>query len=351
MIKIAYITNNIAPFRIDLLDLVSEYADVTIYYYYDIEKGTNPKYVKKRPSKANLCCIKNINWIKRLKLIRKNDIIVIDGYGAINKIILFILLVLTNTKYIISVDGIIGTNIEKKVLKFVKKLVLSNASKVLSTGEETDNKLVELGAQKEKIIRHYFTTIRQNDIEPNNYNDKLQYKRDLKLDGKKTILYVGKFVTTKGIYELGKVANKLGNYNFIFIGGTIEQFLDVGNNLTDNIKIIEFLDKKEILEYMFAADLFVLPTYSDVWGLVVIEALSSGTPVVTTNKCNAGCEFVRDGINGYIIDIKDEIQLENKIISVLEEFDFEKVFNYNRKLMGNYHLEEAAENFYFSVKE
>ena len=45
--KLVYITTNIAPFRVLLLDRLSEYFDVTLCYFSEIEKGTKAEYVNK----------------------------------------------------------------------------------------------------------------------------------------------------------------------------------------------------------------------------------------------------------------------------------------------------------------
>lgn len=47
--------------------------------------------------------------------------------------------------------------------------------------------------------------------------------------------------------------------------------------------------------------MFVLPTREDIWGLVINEAMAFGLPIVTTDKCGAGIEMVKNNRNGYII--------------------------------------------------
>jgi len=62
----------------------------------------------------------------------------------------------------------------------------------------------------------------------------------------------------------------------IMVGGTKEELLIFETDIPPNIHIIPFLEKLDILELMRVVDLFVLPTYSDTWGLVIVEALSAG---------------------------------------------------------------------------
>lgn len=103
------------------------------------------------------------------------------------------------------------------------------------------------------------------------------------------------------------VAEKyLPEVQFLIIGGKqsdIEQMID--HKLPDNVTTIDFMGKQELFEYYKAADLFVLPTREDVWGLVVNEAMACGLPVVTTNNCIAGLELVEDGVNGFLVDVND----------------------------------------------
>ena len=56
-----------------------------------------------------------------------------------------------------------------------------------------------------------------------------------------------------------------------------------------------FKGKKELAKYFQAADLFVLPTREDIWGLVINEAMAYGLPIITTNKCIAGLALLKDG--------------------------------------------------------
>jgi len=95
-------------------------------------------------------------------------------------------------------------------------------------------------------------------------------------------------------------------------------------NLT-NLYFIGFKIKEELKKYYMVANLFVLPTREDIWGLVINEAMAMGLPIITTDKCVAGLELVENGINGYIIPPENSEILTEKV---------NQIFNENYKQMG-----------------
>ena len=60
----------------------------------------------------------------------------------------------------------------------------------------------------------------------------------------------------------------------------------------------------------------MLMTRGDTWGLVINEAMANGLPVITTKRCVAGVELIKEGENGYIIDVDDTEALVNKILTL-----------------------------------
>lgn len=54
-----------------------------------------------------------------------------------------------------------------------------------------------------------------------------------------------------------------------------------------------------------AADIFVHPTREDIWGLVVNEAMAKGLPVITTDRCVAGLELIKNESVGRIVPVEN----------------------------------------------
>ncbi len=79
---------------------------------------------------------------------------------------------------------------------------------------------------------------------------------------------------------------------------------------------VHFLGGRDDLPRLYgAADAFVLPTLYDPMPNAALEALASGLPVITTRQCGAR-EFIREGINGYVIDVLDAAGL-SQLMNVL----------------------------------
>lgn len=122
------------------------------------------------------------------------------------------------------------------------------------------------------------------------------------------LLSVGQFIPRKGFDLLLQAVNTLDKHIGVYIvGGTpTEEYLTYAreNDLT-NVHFVGFKTKQELESYYLAADLFVLPTREDIWGLVVGEAMSCGLGVITTTMCNAGLTLIENGKNGFLVPPED----------------------------------------------
>ena len=112
------------------------------------------------------------------------------------------------------------------------------------------------------------------------------------------------------------------------------------NGLT-NVHFIDFKAKEELKCFYRAADIFVLPTREDIWGLVINEALANGLPVVTTKRCVAGLELVTNNYNGYIVDVDNSLQLTDAINLAIE--NSERLSANALTSIHNYTIESMAE--------
>ena len=161
------------------------------------------------------------------------------------------------------------------------------------------------------------------------------------------VISVGRFIESKGFDVLIKTAKNLHENTTVYIVGgepTDEYKKLIEENNVLNVNFIGFKTFSELVKYYRAADIFTLPTRTDVWGLVINEAMSCGLPVVTTDMCVAGVTLIENGANGYIVPIDDVSSLTDKINNLLSKSDEElsKAGAKSIEIIKNYTFEEMA---------
>ena len=91
-----------------------------------------------------------------------------------------------------------------------------------------------------------------------------------------------------------------------------------GSNLLDKVRFIEKPNPKELLQLYQYASVFALPSDEEGLGIVVLEAMSCGVPVVST-KCGGPDGIITDCIDGYLVELNDSDGMAKRIEILLED--------------------------------
>lgn len=379
--RILYTTNTLSPYRIDFWNELSKYCEVTVLIERSGLENRDDRWTEGKKIKFNAIYLKSVFTIgegafcigawKYLKEYR-NDIIVIGGYSTPTGMSCIEYLHFNRIPFILNCDG--GLKKEKDLFRAVKTHFIEKASLWLSTGKKCDEYLLAYGAKKNRIAKYPFTSVRRPDLhEPLNAGQRREFRNQLGINEKHMVLYVGQFIHRKGIDVLFKAVRGLENTAVVLAGGeNIADFIDGGissdgldseksgwNSSVDthrenlslkeygHCRAVGFKSFSELIPYYQAADVFVLPTREDIWGLVVNEAMAMGAPVLTTTKCVAGCELIRDGENGFLIEADNDRELREKIGILLGDEDmrmnlakqgYEDVRRYTIENMARVHV-------------
>lgn len=156
-----------------------------------------------------------------------------------------------------------------------------------------------------------------NGISKVDYND-----NDKPINKVPKILYLSNLIKSKGILDfldsLEILAHKNIDFNVSIVGEEADLTKQELNLLIDkkNIsKSVMYLGpkyEKEKNTFFLQSDIFVFPTKNDIFGLVNIEAMKFGLPVVSTNE-GAIPEIIDDGVTGFIVDKNSPEQIADKI--------------------------------------
>lgn len=179
---------------------------------------------------------------------------------------------------------------------------------------------------------------------PNGFDGDMFYPRDTKICrktlnlplNKKIILSVGNLVEIKGhkylIEAMNEIAKHRNDVFCIMVGDgkikneLIKQIKTL--NLEKYVMLVGAKSHDEIPTWMNACDLFVLPSLRESFGVVQIEAMACGKPVVATY--NGGSEEIITSEDiGYLVANRNSYDLAEKIIMALDnDWDYKKIFDF-----------------------
>ncbi|AHM57292.1 glycosyl transferase GT4 family [Peptoclostridium acidaminophilum DSM 3953] len=298
---------------------------------------------------------KDIQNIKKDLWNGKYDAVILYDYSTVISLYFASICRMKKIPYFLNCDGAF---INKSALKkIVKEFVIKNATACFASGNMAARYFEYFKAKKEVIYYHPFTSLYEYEINKRLCSDqeKNETRKKLNINGKKIAITASRFISSKRIDVLIEAwASMPSDYHLIIAGaGELEETYKQQINKLNlkNIILSGFLKKDTLFEYMKASDVFVLPTESDTWGLVINEAMACGLPVITTNMCIAGIELVENGQNGYIVPVGDVDALKRAIRQVLVNEDLhQRMANNALKAIKKYTYENIGISHFNALK-
>jgi glycosyltransferase involved in cell wall biosynthesis len=141
-----------------------------------------------------------------------------------------------------------------------------------------------------------------------------------------TVLYLSLLASEKGVFDLLQavplVAEEVQNCSFVFAGEWYrrEEMQNAADlvrtlGLTPYVKFLGTVGPSAKAELLNTADVFVLPSYNEGQPCAILEAMSAGLPIITTN---VGCitDTVVDEVNGFIVEPNNPAAIAERILSL-----------------------------------
>ena len=363
--KIVFFSNIPAPYCVSYLNELGKLADVTAVFEKSSFNHRDKSWKKIDDKNFKLVILSGLNIgnihviaLSAIKYIKENSNakIIFANPLTLNGILCILYCKRLKIPYALQSEGGIPKN-GRGIKEYLKKYILRGASLYLSGMKPERDYFLAYGADIEKIVQYPFSSLYKNDLIRELPSDaqKLFLKKELGISNKYVVLYVGRIIISKGIDILIKAASGLTEEVGIYlIGGkeTDEYSLLAKKCGVNNLHYIEHIPLELLKKYYLAADVFVLPTRKDTWGLVINEAMSFALPIITTENCVAGVELIDNGVNGYLIKNEDVDTLHDKIQYLLNNPELRNIMASNNiERISSYTFENMAKRIYVAIAE
>ncbi|WP_223280124.1 glycosyltransferase family 4 protein [Nostoc sp. PA-18-2419] len=235
----------------------------------------------------------------------------------------YILKLIAGIPYWVVAHGLEVWDIENKMTK----LALQKADKVISVSNYTRQRLLqEIQIDGDKIV------LLPNTFDANQFEIKPKPTHLLKRYNLKdeqpvilTVTRLGRMAKYKGydqiIHALIKVRSQIPNVHFLLVGKGDDlpriQTLVNSLNLQDSITIAGFVPDEELCAHYNLCDVFAMPSKGEGFGIVYLEALACGKPVLAGNQ-DGSIDPLAEGKLGCLVDPDNVEEIADNLIQILQ---------------------------------
>jgi len=261
-------------------------------------------------------------------------------------------------KYVVNIHGddLVGNTTIHKVMGFASKLILKKSTAVVVPSSYFKDKLLELHPwyDKEKII-----------VSPSGGVDFDIFKPTISPSPSFfTLGYVSRIDEGKGWQELLEalvlirqshphLISKL-RLNIYGTGAEVDELVNTiaNSDLSSLVTYYGALEPNQLVDKYSEMDAFIFPTHRESFGLVAVEALACGTPVLASNISPVN-DIVLPGKNGLLFNVKDKNSIADTIVELLEMApqDYELLSSFARQSVCNYRSTEVAQHLENELKK
>ena len=297
---------------------------------------------------------KMLYWVRKFK----PDVVNVSGYyePAMNIVIFYCRIV--GIKVIISVDS---TEEDKPNIwwkEAIKRFVVNRAQGFFCYGSKAAEYMLKFRAKPNQILLENNAVDNQKiaNIYQEAYPSREVEKEKYGLR-RYNFIYIGRLMAIKNVNNLLIAFSKLKakDWGLVILGDGAEgEKLRkyVADNNLEGVQFIEGQAWYNVPKFMALGDVFVLPSYSEPWGLVVNEAMVCGMPVIVSNKCGSSHDLVKNGENGYTFNPYDTDELAGIMQKFVDESEIIEVFGKaSKEIIKKYSPEQVAQEMYAGFKK
>jgi glycosyltransferase involved in cell wall biosynthesis len=171
------------------------------------------------------------------------------------------------------------------------------------------------------------------------------------------ILFCGKFYDRKRPFDLLKAFTLMKDRptaSLVFVGdgplrSEMERF--VADKQLRNVYFLGFRNQQEMPTCYALADLLVLPSSQEPWGLVLNEGMCNGLPIIASDRVGAVADLIREGVNGYTYPVGNIEALTDRMQRIVGNEDARlEMGNQSRAIINRWGIEESVQGVLQSLE-
>lgn len=294
-----------------------------------------------------------IRFFERLKALFKAfkdfkpTVLNITGYYDWAQVLLMLFAKWKGVKVILSSESSNDDQYRNPIKEKLKSWIVTQAHAYFCFGKTSVDYLLNLG-----VKRHQIKVRNAAVVDDKRIREVYEHTEKTPSNVPGRFIFVGRFSPEKNLrLLLNAYQNAIQHYQnpweLLLVGDgperkEIEKIRD--NSRLTSIKLTGGVSWLEVPKWLAQADVLILPSYSEPWGLVVNEALVCGLPVIVSEKCGCSADLVEQGKNGYTFNPFDEMELSKLLMYFMNSSREERsaMGAHGQKLVNRFAVEKVA---------
>ena len=311
---------------------------ISVYKRFDepvfkLNKNINVKYLFKH---SDIKYVKEKNILKFFKNFNLKNILKIKEKNLVKNIIKNLdtdILISTNNEY----NNVINKYCPKKILKIVWEHDSDGSNKYINKSIKSLENIDYLVLVSNTLQEFYTEKMNNNNCKCIYIPNALEtFPSEISKLDSNNILTIGKLSKEKGYVDLIEtfkyVSLKYPDWKLNIVGDGVERKKIEEKiklyKLENNVFVHGFKDKKFVSKMLSKSSIFVMTSYAEAFGNVILEAFSYGIPCVAFDDSLGAKEIISNNWDGYLISNMDKEKMVKKILDLIK--------NENRRtIMGN----------------
>lgn len=256
------------------------------------------------------------------------DVVLLFGYQDFTNQVVAILCHLKHIPYVLfaEVSHVWSRSLRAKISIPIVKRIVRNATRLVPASTSCARFFESLGGNP----RVMSVVPPVPDVEPlrrareSAAGDTKGIKGRVAPNGRYLVLFVGRLIEGKGVREaieaLTIINQSREDISMAIVGsGPLQDYVrEKSRTLAPNLRFLGSIDDDDLRELYLSADLHIMPSWYEAFGVVCAEALGYGVPSIVTRT--SGCsDLISEGENGYLVDPKNPQQLADTILLALSD--------------------------------